>query len=193
MKLTNEDIAVTIEEIQKFFEKADVSIRDRAKIILIVEEALVRCSDHFGEEKNFELKMNKWFGAPKVLIRIRGEAFNPLETPEDYDDEFMTSTVMKKLLKYESAGTTYTYSNGYNEIRMFSTKERKPIKIPGGNITIAILLAFAAAFLVGNLPQNIQDFIVQDLSVPLLKTLMALIVGVTVPTIFISVVASICA
>ena len=126
------------------------------------------------------------------MIRIRGEEYNPLETPEDCEDELMTSTVMKNLLQYESAGTTYNYSNGYNEICMFFTKERKPIKIPGGNITMAILLAFAAAFVVGYLSQNIQDFIVQDLSMPLLKTLMELIVGVTVPTIFISVVSSMC-
>lgn len=122
-----------------FFEQANVSIRDRAKIILIVEEAPVRCQENFGEEKDFELKMNKWFGAPKVLIRIRNEAFNPFDTPEDYDDEIITASVMQNLLQYESAGTTYSYSNGYNEIRLFSTKEREPIKIPGGSITVAIL------------------------------------------------------
>ena len=137
----------------------------------------MRCQAHFGEEKDFELKTRKWFGTPKVLIKIRGAAFNPLETPENYDDEIMTATVMQNLLRYESAGTTYSYSNGYNEIRIFSTKERKPIKIPGGNITIAILLAFAASFVVRQLPQF---------------NLMELIVGVTIPTIFISVVSSIC-
>jgi len=192
MKLTNENIAAAVEEIQKFFEQADVSTRDRTKINLLIEEALLRCSEHFGEEKDFEIKTRKWFGTPKVLIRIRGKEFNPLETPENYDDEIMTATVMKNLLQYESAGTTYRYQNGYNEIRIFSTKERKPIKIPGGNITIAILLAFAASFVVGQLPQFVQDFIVTDLTTPILKNLMELIVGVTIPTIFISVVSSIC-
>ena len=81
------------------------------------------------------------FGAPSVLIRIRGKAYNPLETPEDYSDEVMTAKVMQELLRYESAGTNYRYKNGYNEISIFSTRERKPIKIPGGNITVAILLA----------------------------------------------------
>ena len=99
---------------------------------------------------------------------------------------------MQNLLQYESAGTSYAYQNGCNEIRIFSTKERKPIKIPGGSITIAILLAFATSFLVGQLPQNVQDFIVKDLSIPLLKTLMGLIVAVTIPMIFVSVVSSIC-
>ena len=193
MKLTNENINVTVEDIRKFFEQADVSTRDRTKINLLVEEALLRCSEHFGAEKNFELKMRKWFGTPKVLIKIRGEAFNPLETPDDDDDDDdMTATVMQNLLQYESAGATYRYQNGSNEINVFSTKERKPLKIPGGNITIAILLAFAAAFVVGQLPQFVQDFIVQDLSVPLLKTLMGLIVAVTIPTIFVSVVSSMC-
>lgn len=192
MKLTNEDIAAAVGKIQNFFEQADVSERDHMKINLLVEEALLRCNEHFGAEKNFDLKMSKWLGAPKVLIRIRGEAFNPLETPEDYDDEIMTATVMQNLLNYETAETTYRYLNGYNEIHVFSTKERKPIKIPGGNITIAILLAFAAAFIVGQLPQFVQDFIVQDLTAPILKTMMGLIFAVTIPMIFISVVSSIC-
>ena len=192
MKLTNENIAAAVEEIQKFFEQADVSTHDRTKINLLIEEALLRCSEHFGEEKDFEIKTRKWFGTPKVLIRIRGKEFNPLETPENYDDEIMTATVMKNLLQYESAGTTYRYQNGYNEIRIFSTKERKPIKIPGGNITIAILLAFAASFVVEKFPQTVQTFLVDDLAVPLLNMLMGLIIAVTIPTVFISVVASIC-
>lgn len=104
----------------------------------------------------------------------------------------MTAKVMQELLRYESAGTSYRYKNGYNEICIFSTRERKPIKIPGGNITVAILLAFATAFIVKQLPQFVQDFIVQDLTEPLLSNLMELIVGVTIPTIFISVVSSIC-
>ena len=64
MKLTNENISETVEKIQNLFEKAAVSLRDRTKIILIVEESLIRCRDHFGEEKDFELKMNQWFGGP---------------------------------------------------------------------------------------------------------------------------------
>ena len=107
MKLTNEDIARAVEDIQNFFKQADVSERDRTKINLTVEEALLRCQKNFGAEKDFELKTRKLFGAPKVLIKIRGEAYNPLETPEDYDDEVITAKVMQNLLNYESAGTTY--------------------------------------------------------------------------------------
>ena len=192
MKLSNEDIARAVEDIQKFFEQADVSERDRLKINLTLEEALLRCQEHFGTEKKFEIKTRKLFGAPKVLIKIPGEAFNPLETPEDYDDEVITAKVMQNLLNYENTGTTYRYENGYNELRIFSTKKFHSIKLPGGNVTIAIVLAFATAFLVKQMPQFVQDFIVQDVTVPLLKNLMALIVGVTIPTIFVSVVSSIC-
>lgn len=46
----------------KIFEQANVSIRDRAKIILIVEEALVCCQENFGAEKEF--------GVSKMLIII---------------------------------------------------------------------------------------------------------------------------
>ena len=53
MKFTNENIAQTLEDVQKFFEQADVFERDRTKINLTVEEALLRCREFFGEEKSF--------------------------------------------------------------------------------------------------------------------------------------------
>ncbi len=51
MKLTNNNIAQAVEDIQKFFAQADVSERDRTKINLIVEEALLRCREFFDASK----------------------------------------------------------------------------------------------------------------------------------------------
>lgn len=192
MKLTNADIARAVEDIQKFFEQADVSQRDRTKINLTIEEALLRCQNYFGTEKDFELKTRKWFGTPKILIRIRGAAYNPLDTPENYSDEVITANVMKNLLHYETAGTTYRYENGCNELSIFSSKERRPIKLPGGSITVAIVIAIIVALIAGQLSQPAQDIIVNKVAVPLLNTLMQLIIAVTVPTVFFSVVSSIC-
>ena len=191
MKLTNENIAQTVEDIQNFFAQANVVHRDRLKIQLVVEESLLRWQKHFGTEKDFDVQMNKWFGTPKVTIKIFGEEFNPLENPND-DLEIFSAEVMSNLLFFEGARTIYVYQNGQNLLNISSTKERKPIKIPGGSITVAILLAIIFSILVGRLPQNFQAFLVDDLTVPLLDVMMKLIVAVTIPTVFISVVASVC-
>lgn len=191
MKLSNGNIAEVVKDTQSFFEQAGVSRRDVTKINLVVEESLLRWQEHFGAEQEFQVQTRKWFGTPKVLIRLKGSPFNPLKTSDD-DFAILSAEIMQNLLIHEGARTTYSYTNGYNEISIVSTKERKPIKLPGGSITVAILIAIAASFVVKNFPQPVQTFLVDDLAVPLLNTLMGLIIAVTIPTIFISVVASVC-
>lgn len=189
MNLSNQNIAKAVEDIQTFFEQANVSQRERLKIQLVVEEALLRWQEHFGTEKDFEVQTSSWFGTPKVFVKISGDEFDPLKTPKDKLAIF-SEEVMQNLLPCEEARITYDYKNGCNELVFVSTKERKLIKIPGGSTTIAILIAFVAIFIVGQLPQNVQSFIVDRLTTPLLSAMMKLIVAVTIPTIFISVVSS---
>ena len=191
MKLTNDNIAQVVEDTQVFLKEAGVSKRDVTKIHLVFEEALLRWQEYFGAEQDFQIQTRKWFGTPKVLIRLKGESFNPLKMPDNALAIF-SEEIMQNLLMQEGARTTYSYKNGCNELCTISTKERKPLKIPGGSITIAILIAIAASFVVEHFPQSLQEFLVYGLTVPLLDTLMKLIVAVTIPTVFISVVASVC-
>lgn len=191
MKLSNNNIAKVVEDTQDFFEQAGVSKRDVTKINLVFEESLLRWQEYFGAEQEFQVQTRKWFGTPKVLIRLKGAPFNPFKTPDD-DFAILSAEIMQNLLIHEGTRTTYSYTNGYNELSTVSTKERKPIKLPGGSITVAILIAIAASFVIEKFPQPVQTFLVDDLAVPLLNTLMGLIIAVTIPTVFISVVASIC-
>ena len=194
MQLSNENIAAVVADTQKFFKQSGVSKRDTLKIQLVVEEALLRWQDYFGETKDFEVRiqMRKWFDTPKFLIVLKGDEFNPIEESKS-DVEIFSAEVMQNLLIYEGARTTYSYHNGWNELSILSTKERRPfLKLPGGSVTVAILLGIAATFLVHQCPPNVQDFLVNGLAIPLLSTLMQLIVAVTIPTVFVSVVASVC-
>ena len=188
MQLNNSNIDKTVADIQNFFERAEIPKRDRIKINLIAEETLLRFQEKFGETQEFTIKTRQCFGTPKVIIRLKGKPFNPLET----EDEIFSAETMRNLLNYETAGTSYSYGNGHNEIVIFSKKEKVPIKIPGGSITIAILLAIVCSFIFIYLPSSFQNFIIQNVTTPILNTLMKLIVGVTIPIIFISVVSSIC-
>ena len=193
MKLSNANIAQVVEDNQRFLQKAKISDKDRLKIQLATEEIFLRWQEYFGEDTEFEITKRDWFGIiPKILIRIKGDAYNPLETPENDDLAIFSAEVMRNILTYENADIIYSYKNGYNEITIFAPKERKHIKLPGGSITISILIAIAASIIVGYFPQNLQTFIVNDLAIPLLDTLMKLIVAITIPTVFISVVSSIC-
>lgn len=192
MKITNQNIDATVENVRNFFQKSGASHKDTLKICLVVEEALLRYQERFDEQHDFTVNMKKWFGTSKVIIRLNGEPFDPLQNSPD-DDLIFDSKVMQKLLNYDSAGTIYRYENGCNELVSFSKKEHKPLKIPGGQMTIAILSAIICSFLMDFLPQESQTILIADVVEPILSTLLGLIVTVTVFMMFFSIVSSICA
>jgi len=191
LKLTNQNIAAALERIEKFFEAVQVSKKDKIKICMTLEESLLRFQDHFGENTEFKLTTQKWFGTPKVLIKVKGQPYNPVE--DDGDEQIFSQSIMQNLLNYEGAGTVYRYESGYNEISTFSNKERKPPKIPGGAITISILLAIFSALITREIfsPQT-QTILVNEILDPILQTLFGALLAGTIPMIFISIVASIC-
>lgn len=191
MELTNKNIGAVIEDIRAFFENAKVSRKDVIKICLVVEETLLRYQKKFGAAHEFKLYTKKFFGAPKIIIRIKGEAFYPFQ--QEDDDMILSNEVMQRLLHYEEAKTIYRYENGCNELISYSTRERKPLKIPGGSITIAIILAIAFSFVTELLSPEVQSILSEKIISPALSTLTALIVTVTVFMIFFSIVAGICA
>ena len=194
LSFSNENLEETIEDIRSAYEKSTVSEDDCLKICLLLEEALLRCQQHFGKDYKFNFKIKKWFGVPKIIIQIKGEAFNPLS--EDYvdddDDDVLPTDVLKELMNFDQAKTVYVYRNGCNEISTYAKKAEKHIKIPGGSITIAAVLAVICAGINMLLPGEIQNVVLHDFAEPLLKTLMGLIVAVTGPFVFISIVDSIC-
>ena len=189
MKLNNKNIAEVMETIEKFFESVHAPNKDKVKICLLFEEALLQYQKIFGEEQEFQLVTKKWLGTPRVLIKIKGKPFNPLE---DDDSSIFSEDIMQNLLNYEKARMIYRYEGGFNEIRAFSPREIKNLKIPGGSNTIAILFAIIFSLLTENFSSGMQNIIVTVIT-PILNTLIGMIIAVNIPFIFVSVVASICA
>lgn len=194
MRLNNADIDKSVEEIREFFQKAEVSHRDILKISLIIEESLLRWQDHFGTEHEFKIYFRKWFSAPKITIRLKDKPFNPLKNDFEAEEEpYFSNKVLKNLMHYDAMGANYRYENGNNELIVFSTKERSNFEIPGGPITISIILAIILSFLDDFLPQNVQDALLNSVANPILDTLMQLIVTTTIFMVFFAIISGICA
>ena len=190
MKLTNENIAAAVEGIQNSFEKLNVSRQDKIKVCLLFEESLLRCQEKFGENHDFELVKRKWFGTQKVTIKILGEPYNPI-TDNDEQNIF-SEFVMKNFLNYECAQVIYSYESGYNIISGFPTKKSQKNRIPGGSMTVAIVLAIISALIMQNFSEPIQKIIVENFVTPILSKLFGAVVAVCIPLAFISVAAGIC-
>ena len=190
MKLSNKNIAEVMETIENFFESSDTPHKDKIKICLLLEESLLRCQEKFGEEQEFQFITKRWFGTPRVSIKIKGKPFNPLKYSDD--EQFFSEGIMQNLLSYEKARVIYRYEGGFNEIQAFSPREIKNLKIPGGSNVISILLAIVFAMIFGNFSSETQNLIVTIIT-PVLNMLIGMIIAVNIPFIFVSVVASICA
>ena len=190
LKLSNQNIAHVMEKIEKFFDSTCVPHKDKLKMCLLLEESLLRCQETFGETQEFEFLTRKWFGTPRVSIKIKGKPFNPLEY--DDDEQIFSENIMHDLLNYEKARVIYRYEGGFNEIRAFSPREIKNLKIPGGSSTISILFAIVFALITGNFSPETQDLIVKIIN-PILNTLFGAIIAINIPFVFVSIVASICA
>lgn len=191
MKLNNKNIDATIKDIQNFFAAAGVDKKDILKLCLILEDSLIQYQKIFGADKEFTLHKKKWFGTPKIIIRVKEKPFNPLQNEDE--NSLFSRAVMENLLNYETAGTVYKYEYGFNEISSFSTVKRKPLKIPGGIMTTTILAAIFCSIAVKFLPATWQIFIVETLTPFLLNMIKNAIVAAMGPFTFISIVAGILA
>ena len=190
LSLTEDNINTIVEEIKTFMISKKVAGRDVVKLGLLIEEVLLRFMERFGKEQTVFVDISK-FANTKILIKLKGEQYNPFL--EDEDDVILGSEFLNNLLNTDGTLTTYQYRNGYNEIIALARKEHKNLKIPGGAVTIAVILAFVAALLTTLLPGETTSFLVNDLAAPLLSRLLDLIVLVMGPLIFISVISGICA
>ena len=197
MQLTNQNINQTVEEITGFLDGAGVSRKDRIRICLLLEEALLRFQSELGETTEYSVVTRKW-GAPKVLLRVKGDRIDPLarrgDGSSDPDDpEALDSVFLRNLLDPEAVKAAYQYRNGHNEVTATAGREGRKLRIPGGAITIAVLAGVAAALISKQLPATVHGFLLNDVAAPLLSALLGLILLATGPLIFCSVVSGICA
>ena len=72
-------------------------------------------------------------------------------------------------------------------------KRGKPFKIPGGIVSIAIVMAILCGLLLRNAPAGVQSLLIDELANPIRTAILSVIVGITCPMIFFSMLSGICA
>ena len=179
-KLTLENISQSVALLEK-------TIPDNLQTRLMAEEVLLDYQDKFGQDQEYDLSIKKFFGLLRISIRIPSQQFNPLEAKPE--DEY---SILNKLMDYDDSKPNYRYRNGTNEV-IFSIRKKEKFKIPGGKLTIAVLLALVLGILCRFLPSNILTFLLEVIIDPISARLPKLVSALTIPLIFISILAGICA
>ena len=191
MPLSNANINGAVEKAAAVFASSGYSREDQIRLRLLVEHALCAYQAQLGEETEFQMLLRKT-GVHKVIIRVRGAKTDPF-TDEREKDEYGSSVFLRNLFAKGTAKVSWHYLAGYNIITATALKENKKFRIPGGAVTVAAALGFLLALLTKRLPDNVFQFLVNDFSAPLLSKLLGLIILVTGPWIFFSILSGICA
>jgi Na+/H+-dicarboxylate symporter len=179
--LTNSNIDIISEEISAFLDKCKVDTKDSIRIKLAVEETLLHYQEEFGEEQKVVVDCSKFFGRPRIKIRIPAARFNPMDLDEDEEH----SSVLQSVLVNMGFAPIYQYKGG-NNIIIFTPK-RKPV-----SQMVQLAVAISAAVICGGLSMFLPDSFRLALSTrfigPIFDSFMGLLAAIAGPMIFLSVV-----
>ena len=115
-KLTGKEINEAIEEIREYFTNCKVDEKDVLRLSLLLEEALLRYRDKFGENLDVLMRTSRF--SNKVTFKIRADKYNPLIEDEENNilsSEFVCqfyvpwSINMKKFAIFKNNLPSYTF------------------------------------------------------------------------------------
>lgn len=178
LNYTNIDAAS--EAVVAFLSNNKVDSKDVQRIRLSIEEVLLKYLDRFDESKSFTLVTSKRLRSLVIELSIAGESFDPFSENENGE-----ATMLHSLLSGIGLAPVWRYKNGKN-IVSFVAKKKKLSQIL--QLGIAILAAFALGGICYLLPQNVSNFITEDVITPIFNTFMGLLSAISGPIIFLSVV-----
>ena len=104
--LTNSNIDIISEEISAFLDKCKVDTKDSIRIKLAVEETLLHYQEEFGAEQKVIVDCSKFFGRPRIKIRIPAARFNPMDLDED--EFYRAFATAQSRCPYYRQGDDYT-------------------------------------------------------------------------------------
>ncbi len=151
--------------------------RNRLRIRLSIEEALLRMRDHFGESAKVRLEMGSRFKRSFIQIRHEGDIYNPLSKTEvdlqDWCGAMLTSFGMYP---------QYSYSRGENTLRL-------NLPIRGMNQALKLLIALAVGGLLGLIctvlmPDGVQAVLLNNILFPIYEMWLRILSVISGPVIF---------
>lgn len=165
------------EHLEETLEEFGTEWRNRLRIRLSIEEALLRMRDHFGENARVRLEIGTRFGRSFIQICHEGEIYNPLSKTE-VDLQDWCGAMLTSFGIYPQ----YSYSKGQNTLRLNLQRH-------GMNPALKLLIAVVIGGLLGLigmicLPEAVQDIAVNNVLSPLYEMWLRILSVLSGPVIF---------
>lgn len=179
--LTNENIAETIRLANDFCKNNKIDNASSIQATLALEETLIAYQKYFGDDISYSCRFIKMLGSCRMILTVGGPGYNPLENDNDLFQSSLLSSMLRKMILQPS----YTYLHGINEIN-FPLKKRSTSGIPGGGNTIALILGLILGFIFIQLPSGTRINLSANVIDPIYSTIIGILLGITIPFIFVS-------
>ena len=180
MKLTNENIDLSLNGFNKAAADFGLDRKDILRARLTLEEIMLTYQEAFGADIEFEFSAKKQIGRFKILCAFAAPQLNPMAKQDD------DGNLMQLLLAEQGLAPFWNFQGGQNFITYIIKRPRKRSSLL--SLLISVSAAIAAGLLCKFLPQNILSVISGQIVGPLFDAFMRVITCIATPLIFLSVV-----
>ena len=182
--LKNESIDRIADRIDEYLTELKLERSNILRIRLMMEEALLRWKDRFGEDSKVKVILDVRLRRPTVTLELAESSFDPLVS----DDEM--GMWADTLLSSIGLQPRYSYQRGVNIVQL---KLKRPRLSPA----LTLLLSVAFGLFVGVLgdylmPEALQSLLLRMVLDPIQQLVFRILNIVAAPVIFLSVLTAIC-
>ena len=149
-------------------------------------------TERFGANTEIEYTARKRFGRLETTVLIPGDNYDPFENGNDSKRRKIEKTLSLNMDSQEAC-INHSYRSGNNVITGSVSTTRKKELFIKDPVIWAIILGVIVGIICLNLPENANQFVIEDVLDPINSILLKVLSGVMGPVIFISLVTSITA
>lgn len=189
MKLNSEDIQNALEKVKMAPEIAGLHPEEKERFLGLTKGVLEAYERRFGESAEFSLAFRKHLVSIELKIIVPGKLYDPLLDRNDptFDD---TYKLLSRLLTDRLSTAFFIYGYRENIVSIRAPRHRH-----GGFLKSPTLWAALLGILFGifsrMLPENVSDFLVNELVSPVYSVLVRTLSGIMGPVLFLSLISSI--
>lgn len=180
LRLTNSGITEIIDKIRNTAIENKFDKKEVTRIMLTLEEMLLKYQQRFGEDVDIVLEENLFSHKLGIKVKISSNSFNPFEMgSEEYSD------ILQSLLSGQGLALQWSYRNGNNTLSYSFRKKHKHSTVI--QLFVSIFAAIVCAVICGLLPEDISEFISERIVGSLYDTFIGLISFISSPLILLTV------
>lgn len=190
MTLSEGDIEKILSESRAALSKIRLSESGAADFMKAVSEILQYYRGIFPEDTEVRYRLRKRLGRLQLDILVRGEKRNPLEEGE-WADKQAGRKYIRSLSEDQNADAYYRYLADRNIITVFSPSAIEQKSLLSQPMVQAVLLGVVLGLICQHFPAKVTDFLVDDLSSPVMSVILNVTGGIMGPLVFVSLVLAV--